>query len=50
MRSDPKSETFSTKQIPSGAGVVRNIVATLDRRLYLRCTGVKKVAVVDLTK
>jgi virginiamycin B lyase len=50
VRFDPKSESFSTKQIPSGGGVVRNMVATPDHRLYLACSGVNKVAVVDLTK
>jgi len=45
---DPKSETFSTRAIPSGGGVVRNMVATSDRRLFLACSGVNKVAVVDL--
>ena len=47
VRFDPKSESFSTKQIPSGGGVVRNMVATPDGRLYLACSGVNKVAVVD---
>jgi virginiamycin B lyase len=47
---DPKSESFSTKPIPSGGGVVRNMVATPDRRLYLACSGVNKVAVVDLNR
>jgi virginiamycin B lyase len=46
VRFDPKSESFSTKAIPSGGGVVRNMVATPDRRLYLACSGVNKVAVV----
>ena len=50
VKFDPKSETFSTKQIPSGGGVVRNMVATPDRRLYLACSGVNKVAVVDASK
>jgi len=50
VRFDPKSETFSTKQIPSGGGVVRNMIATPDGRLYLACSGVNKVAVVDTTK
>jgi len=48
VRFDPKSESFSTKAIPSGGGVVRNMVATPDQRLYLACSGVNKVAVVDL--
>jgi virginiamycin B lyase len=46
---DPQSEKFSTKPIPSGGGVVRNMVATPDRRLYLACSGVNKVAVISLT-
>jgi virginiamycin B lyase len=50
VRFDPKSESFSTKPIPSGGGVVRNMVATPDRRLYLACSGVNKVAVVDLNR
>jgi hypothetical protein len=50
VRFDPKSESFSTKPIPSGCGVVRNMVATPDRRLYLARSGVNKVAVVDLNK
>jgi virginiamycin B lyase len=47
VRFDPKAESFSTKAIPSGGGVVRNMVATRDGRLYLACSGVNKVAVVD---
>jgi virginiamycin B lyase len=45
---DPKSESFSAEPIPSGGGVVRNMVATPNRRLYLACSGVNKVAVVSL--
>ncbi len=47
---DPKAESFGIKPIPSGGGVVRNMVATPDRRLYLACSGVNKVAVVSLNK
>ncbi len=50
VKFDPKSESFSLTQIPSGGGVVRNMVATPDRRLYLACSGVNKVAVVDVTR
>ena len=50
VRFDPKSETFSTKKISSGGGVVRNMVPTPDRRLYLACSGVNKVAVVETLK
>jgi virginiamycin B lyase len=48
VRFDPKSETFSQEKIPSGGGVVRNMVATPDHKLYLACSGVNKVAVVDV--
>ena len=48
VRFDPKSETFSEEKIPSGGGVVRNMVATPDGKLYLACSGVNKVAVVNL--
>src|SRR6266699_1085817 len=50
VKFDPKSESFSTEPIPSGGGVVRNMVATPDRRLYLACSGVNKVAVVELNR
>jgi virginiamycin B lyase len=50
VKFDPQAETFSTEPIPSGGGVVRNMVATPDRRLYLACSGVNKVAVVDLNR
>jgi virginiamycin B lyase len=48
VRFDPKSESFSKKLIPSGGGVVRNMVATPDGQLFLACSGVNKVAVVDV--
>jgi virginiamycin B lyase len=48
VRFDPKSESFSSETIPSGGGVIRNMVATSNGRLYLACSGVDKVAVVDL--
>ena len=47
VRFDPKSGNFSTEPIPSGGGVVRNMVATPDGRLYLACSGVNKVAIVQ---
>ena len=48
VRFDPKAESFSVEQIPSGGGTVRNMVATPDAHLYLACSGVNKVAVVEL--
>ena len=47
VRFDPKSERFSEKNIPSGGGTVRNMVATPDKPLYLARSGVNKVAVVE---
>src|SRR5215472_14293717 len=43
---DPKTKAFSKTDIPSGGGVVRNMAATKDGRIYLACSGVNKVAVV----
>src|SRR6266536_6292599 len=44
VRFAPKAKTFSSTPIPSGGGVVRNMAATKDGRLYLACSGVDKVA------
>jgi virginiamycin B lyase len=46
VRFDPRSHRFARAAIPSGGGVVRNIAATSDGRLYLACSGVNKVGVV----
>ena len=48
VRFDPKANNFSSTPIPSGGGVVRNIAATKDGKLYLACSGVNKVAIVDV--
>jgi virginiamycin B lyase len=50
VRFDLKSESFRTKPSPSRGGVVRNMVATPDRQLYLVCSGVNQVAVVSLNR
>jgi virginiamycin B lyase len=47
IRFDPKTETFARANIPSGGGVVRNMVSTEDGRLYIACSGVDKVGVVE---
>jgi virginiamycin B lyase len=44
---DPKSEKFTRAAIPSGGGVVRNMAATADGRVYIACSGVNKVGVVE---
>jgi virginiamycin B lyase len=45
VRFDPTTKSFEQKDIPSGGGVVRNIVAAPDGRLYLACSGVNRVAI-----
>jgi virginiamycin B lyase len=44
---DPKTDKFAHATIPSGGGVVRNMVATADGRVYIACSGVDKVGVVE---
>ncbi len=45
---DPKTRSFQTWPIPSGGGVVRNMVATSEDKLYLACSGVNKVAIAEV--
>ncbi len=44
---DPKTEKFARANIPSGGGTVRNMAATADGRVYIACSGVDKVGVVE---
>jgi len=44
---DPKSQKFARANIPSGGGVVRNMAATPDGRIYIACSGVDKVGIVS---
>src|SRR5215467_13610110 len=48
VRFDPKTETQAKTTIPSGGGTVRNMAATADGRIYLACSGVNKVGVVEM--
>ena len=48
VRFDPKTEKFQTWIIPSGGGVVRNMVATPDGNLWLACSGVNGIAFVEV--
>jgi virginiamycin B lyase len=48
VRFDPRTETFETWVIPSGGGVVRNMMATRDGKLVLACSGVDRIALVDV--
>jgi virginiamycin B lyase len=43
---NPKTQAFASAKIPSGGGVVRNMAATSDGRVYIACSGVDKVGVV----
>ena len=46
---NPKTQTFSTPNpIPSGGGVVRNMVATPDGKLYFACSGVNKIGIAEI--
>ena len=44
---NPKTEQFARAAIPSGGGTVRNMAATADGRVYIACSGVNKVGVVE---
>jgi len=48
VRFDPKTEKFQTWTIPSGGGVVRNVSVTRDGNLALACSGVNRVALVEI--
>lgn len=47
VRFDPRTENFERGNIPSGGGVVRNMAATPDGRVYIACSGVDKVGIVE---
>jgi virginiamycin B lyase len=44
-----QTKTFKTWPIPSG-GVARNMVTTPGGNLYLACSGVNKVAIVEINR
>ena len=48
VRFDSRTEKFQTWVIPSGGGVVRNMMATKDGDLVLACSGVNRVALVEV--
>lgn len=49
IRFNPKTKAFSSTPVPSGGGVIRNMVATKNGKLYMACSGVNKVAVADIS-
>ena len=48
VRFDPKTEQFQTWLIPSGGGVVRHMIATPQGNLVLACSGVNRIALVEV--
>jgi virginiamycin B lyase len=51
VRFNPKTEKFQTWVIPSGGGVVRNMMPTADGKgLVLACSGVNRVALVEIKR
>jgi len=48
VRFDPKPRQFQTWAIPSGGGVVRNMDVTRDGNLALACSGVNRIALVQI--
>jgi len=48
VRFDPKAEKFQSWIIPSGGGVVRHMMATPEGDVLLACSGVNRVAFVDV--
>jgi virginiamycin B lyase len=48
MRFDLRTQAFQTWVIPSGGVVVRNMMTTRNGNLVLACTGVNRVALVEV--
>jgi virginiamycin B lyase len=48
VRFDTQTEKFQTWTIPSGGGVIRNMMRTTDGNLVLACSGRNRVALVEI--
>jgi len=48
VRFEPKTTAFETWPVPSGGGVIRHMVATPAGQLYLACSGVNRVGIVEV--
>jgi virginiamycin B lyase len=48
VRFDPRTQSFTAWPIPSGGGVVRHMVATAQDNVYIACSGVNKVGIVEV--
>jgi virginiamycin B lyase len=50
VRFDPKTEKFQTWVIPSGGGVVRNMMVTRDGNIAMAESGINKVALAEIAR
>ncbi len=50
VRFDTKTKQFEKTAVPSGGGVIRNMVATPDGKVYLACSGVNKVGIAEVSR
>ena len=48
VRFDPATQRFQSWEIPSGGGVVRNMMVTRDGNIAMACSGVNRVALVTV--
>jgi virginiamycin B lyase len=48
VRFEPSTKRFNSWPIPSGGGVVRNMVSTPEGNLFIACSGVNKVGIVKV--
>jgi virginiamycin B lyase len=48
VRFDPQMKKFTTWPVPSGGGMIRNMVATPQGNIFIACSGVSKVGVVKV--
>ena len=49
VRFDTETESFQSWIIPSGGGVIRHMMATADGNLVLACSGVNRLALVEVS-
>lgn len=47
VRFDPKTERFASGPVPVGGGVIRNMAAAPDGRVFIACSGANQVGVVE---
>lgn len=47
VRFDPKRANFARWDVPSGGGTIRHMVATPGGKVYLACSGVNRVGIVE---